>query len=100
MSATTDAIQDYVNLLAARGETVNYIERFYVFYDEDLQALEADLADSDQSEAFYDAVIAVYRQWMMDMGPEKWAEVEAYDARQSGANRNWLIGDELLWPDA
>jgi hypothetical protein len=79
VTALTHSIDDYVTRLRDRGEAPGHVQRFYVFYDEDLMEIEQELCDAAQSEEFYAAVEAVYREWMREMGEEKWREVEAYN---------------------
>jgi hypothetical protein len=77
----------------AEHQTLTEIERFYVFlYDEELYALE------QEHTIDYDALCALYREWLGAMAPDERARLYRVNDDENSANQNHLLY-ELLAED-
>lgn len=95
MIPTQDMVAAYLHRLRELARATNHIDRFYLFMTDDrLADMEEVLADSNEANSFYAALICQYRDWSREMGKDKWQEVLAHNDALNGANRNALL-DEI-----
>lgn len=87
-------VEQYVERLRQRGATLPHRQRFYLFGDPGLWELEEQLAPEDVLE-FYQAVKAVYEEWMREMDRGEWRALVAHNDSLPGALRNHWFGDVL-----
>lgn len=96
MTATTHNQQtrDLWWMYYERGQATDTRSRFWLFInDDEIYEREEEVANSDHAAVFYDALIALYRQWLGNMTDAERADVFAYNDSLNGANQNGLLLD-------
>lgn len=94
MVATQDLIAAYLGRLRELASHANHIDRFHLFMDdEQLAEMEDALEAPAEQAAFYEALLAQYRQWRDEMSVEQWQAVVAHNDALNGANQNGLLNE-------